>query len=345
MFTYEELIARYTIKSSKILQEYSNFYQTYLKLLSINIHHQSCAKEIIAQGKVGQLKFFESLATDKASPTDIPSIVIVPSIINKSDILDIKPSHSLCASLSKEANVYLIDWYNLSADSSLELYIKDIIFFIEMIAKRDQQKISLIGYCLGGNLASASYFHCSSQIEKIVLIATPWDFSQLPYRPPNLSGLEMEFIPAGLISLYLNQLNIEKIIDKYTYFHQKALSEEQLDLFLRVEYWANNGLNLPITVARVIIQELFEENKTMLGNWQVMGKIIDASKIEVPTLVISTDNDKIVTRRSASTITKFLPQSQLVETSFGHVGVIISRKAKYEVWDVLSKFLLSKELV
>lgn len=334
---YDELIAEISRNSEAILSDYRRFYETSLMLLAHNTAHQSNADQTFATGAVSRLRFFKS-ENCQAAP-----ILLIPSVINKSDILDINRANSLCLFLKRQADVYLISWDNLSCDAKLETYIEDIKRFIQKIYQLYNRKIHLIGYCLGGNLACASYFQAPDMIEKIVLIATPWDFSKLSYNVTLPLSMTKDYIPAGLLTFYLNNINLDKIIEKYSKFASKSLNEEQAELFIKVESWANNGINLPISVAKTIYYDFFSQNSIMNRNWQIGGSLIDPGKIEVPVLIVSTDNDKIVTKGSAEAIIKFLPHYQLISTSYGHVGVIISSHSQEFLRPQLAKFLLSKE--
>lgn len=319
--------------SLALLDEYKKFYETSLKLLNNKPAHQSNCDEIISTGKIGKLKYFRSAKAD-ASP-----ILIIPSVINKSDILDINPSRSLCNFLKAHHHIYLLDWSSPIEDFTASTYIEDIIKFARLIHKKHRRQVNLMGYCLGGNLAIASYFHLEQFIDKMVFVATPWDFSKLNYQAPQMLKSGISYIPSALITLFINSINSDKIIEKYLTFQDKVLLKDDRQLFFQVEHWTNNGLNLSYSVAKMILEDFYNYNLTFHGRWKIKDMIIDARQIKTPCLVITTNNDRIVSHQCSSALASFLPKATLIESSLGHVGVIISKKSDSKVWQPIIKWL------
>ncbi len=332
---YAEIMSRINSDSQQILQNYHAFFETSLALVKAPLEHASNADKIIKLGKISTLKYFKNHNPKAAT------ILIIPSMINKSDILDITPSRSLCLFFKEIANVYLIDWNNPTSDYSLNAYLEDIKTYISLIYSQHKKQISLIGYCLGGNLACAAYFCSKNMIHNITLIATPWDFSELQYRAYLPATLNIDYIPSSYLTFYFNSLNLDKIIKKYTKFRTLNLGQDELELFIKVEQWANNGINLPLSIARTIASEFFQQNKTRRRCWIINHEIIDPKLMHIPVMVVSTDNDRIVSKKSAESITLDLPHPYLVSTQHGHVGIIISKHSRQCVWPSIGRFLLS----
>jgi len=335
MFTEEKITDNITQEYISLLGEYKKFYETSIALLNNKNSHQSGCNAVTDLGQVSRLKYFKSEITDS------PPILIIPSIINKSDILDINPDRSFCNFLKKSHQTYLLDWSSPTDDFTLNIYIDDIINFAKILYARHRQKLTIVGYCLGGNLAIASYFHLAEIIDQMIFIATPWDFSKMEYKIPSsyTHNESLKSIPAVLISLYMNSINADKIIEKYLKFPEKVLSTEDKELFFQVEYWANNGLNLPISLARMIKQDLYDNNLAMLGKWNILGKIIDPKQVKIPCLVITSNNDRIVNHECARALADLLPDSSLIESELGHIGVIISKKSYSKVWQPIIKWV------
>jgi polyhydroxyalkanoate synthase len=326
------------VSLQKFLNSNLNFFKNFIDIAKQKIEFISSCDEIIETQELSRLKYFS------CNRKNAGTVLIVPSIINKSDILDITQNRSFCVYLKQFHNVYLIDWLSpksIHSDLGLDNYVAIINKYIATLASKHQKKISLIGYCLGGNLSIASTIHQSDHIDKLALIATPWDFNKMSYKPllyaPPFS--ENGTIPAGFITALFNTINYEKILAKYLSFYENKMPETDLHLFLQVENWINNGIDLTHKAAKNIYADLFLKNNTFNGSWQVLQKHILLEKIFQPTIVFATYNDIIVPKDSSIAISDLMSNCKTVETSCGHIGIIISKNAQSQTWKTLSDWI------
>jgi len=109
------------------------------------------------------------------------AILAIPSLINKSYILDLKTDQSFLQYIAElKAPTFLLDWgepaktelqYNLSN------YMEEkLLPALDYLTKNISKQIILIGYCMGGNIALALSALRPQQIKANILLATPWDF-------------------------------------------------------------------------------------------------------------------------------------------------------------------------
>jgi len=107
------------------------------------------------------------------------TLLMIPSLINKSYIFDLKENYSLARYLAKNSNILIMDWGDLTEEELAfdfsDYVTKRILPAIEFIS-HNHSNISLLGYCLGGIMAMAACFFAKN-ISSLILIATPWDFS------------------------------------------------------------------------------------------------------------------------------------------------------------------------
>ena len=89
-----------------------------------------------------------------------PAVLVVPSLINRSTILDLAPDRSLLRTMAAEGlHTFLLDWgYPGEAERAftVEDYIDGVIIpALEEVKARTGQAPRLVGYCMGGTLAAA----------------------------------------------------------------------------------------------------------------------------------------------------------------------------------------------
>jgi len=120
-----------------------------------------------------------------SSNTDssIEPILIIPSIINKSYILDLLPGRSLIEFFVKSGlSVYMVDWGTavaknpyLDLEKIIVTYLDDFINLIQEQSGHEQ--VRLFGHCLGGTLALIYSTIKPFKIQSLHLITVPVDFS------------------------------------------------------------------------------------------------------------------------------------------------------------------------
>src|SRR5262249_55897057 len=110
---------------------------------------------------------------------DLPVILVIPSLINRLDILDIDASHSLLRTLAAEGfRPLVVDW-DIPGDEeegfSLDDYMtKRLLPVFDRLT--GAEKVHVFGYCMGGLLALALAALRPERTATLTLLATPWDF-------------------------------------------------------------------------------------------------------------------------------------------------------------------------
>jgi poly(3-hydroxyalkanoate) synthetase len=285
------------------------------------------------------------LAWDKVSSDKI--ILFIPSLINKSYILDLKKNNSLVEYLAKDFKVLVLDWQEpilTEENFTIEDYIiKRIIPAIKFIAKNYSGKITLAGYCLGGVLGVAAAICAKKYISSLILLATPWDFSHVnslqDYSIMEKYLDNQPFVSAGLIHSMFYIQNFKRIYDKYIEFSGADQNSKKFETFIAVEKWASDGISLTKPLMKQLYNEFCQKNIAANNNWKISKSLIDPQKLDVPCLIIIPTNDNIVPPKSTDLLTKHIKNNTLIKISSGHVGMIIGSKAKKKLWLPLKKWI------
>ena len=109
-------------------------------------------------------------------------VLVIYAFINRHYILDLLPQVSVTRSLLNQGlDIFATDWGTPSVyDKSLTIghfvnrYLDKSIDFIRKITKSD--KVSLLGYCWGGDLALMYAAIHPEKVKNLITIATPGDF-------------------------------------------------------------------------------------------------------------------------------------------------------------------------
>lgn len=292
--------------------------------------------------------------TTKSDAKNKP-VLIVPSLINQSYILDLCPDKSVLRYMNqKKMPAYLLDWGTLNdmpQSTSIDSIVSHINAAISYLNKQTGEKVNVVGYCMGGTLSILSASIDSSMIDRIVLLATPWDFkaenSALAQHIKMWSGhvlpalKEKQYLPSEWIQSLFASLDKKGAAKKFIKFAELEQDSDKAKLFVMVEDWLNDGVDLPGNIAQECINKWFVENQLMEQTYEINGVTINLSKIENKCLIVASKKDKIVSYESALNIRDKLNNTtcEVISPNVGHVGLIVGEKAHEKVWSPIISWL------
>lgn len=297
-------------------------------------HSRQPNADIAARAGAAQLLHYQG--------TGRPAIFI-PSLINPHMVLDLSDRVSLMEYLrSRNINVYLVDWGKPSTDDSdlnLAAHVEQRL--LPLLRGLPEPPI-LVGYCLGGTMAAAAAE--LMEVAGLSMIAAPWNFGAFPLETSELiSNLwkqakpmceRLGYVPMEVLQAGFWALDPGRTIRKYAAFAELEEDSEEADGFIRLEDWANEGAPLTLAVGRELFEGFYRDNATGSGRWLVGGKYIDPTSLQVPFLNIISETDRIVPAGTAC------PAGTKLRLASGHVGMIVGRRARQQLWEPLSDWLL-----
>ena len=286
-----------------------------------------------------------------------PVVLFVPSLINRYYILDLEEERSLLRYLASQGLYPLVlDWDKpgkFEVDFNCADYITEILTpAVDFLAKTSGQKITLIGYCMGGILALAAAQLKNKQVSALALLATPWNFHCRQFKPFVVDNRWLPMIESATSAQ--KQLSAD-IIQSLFYmtdpwvFETKFRRFAGLDPdsraaqdFVALERWVNDGVPMTSHVARDCLVEWAQKNAVASGKWQVAKEVIEPKKIKVPTFIAMPQNDHVVPRDCAMPLAEALSKAEVIHPSAGHVGMIVGGRAKKELWEPLVQWVKSQ---
>ena len=270
-------------------------------------------------------------------------VLFVPSLINPPDILDLDADRSLLRWLATQGvRPLLLDWGAPGADErdcNIAGHVEQLLLpVIEQLG----EAVTLAGYCLGGTIALAAAV-LSPRVEALAVIAAPWRFAGYPDDTRTaLAALWAQADPAaqaiGLMPMEVLQaafwrLDPARSVAKFEAFGRKPAHDAAVGAFVRLEDWANDGPPLTYAAAHELFHALYQEDRPGKGQWHVGGRAIDPATLAVPVLDIASTTDRIVPAAARP------GGGERIDSALGHVGMIVSGRAREAIWQPLAHWL------
>ncbi|MFC7537778.1 alpha/beta hydrolase [Sphingomonas sp. GCM10030256] len=271
---------------------------------------------------------------------DGPPVLLIPSLINPPDVLDLDADTSLAAALARSGSrALLLDWGDASARAALDVSGHVEHLLLPAIKGLDQLP-ALLGYCLGGTMALAAAQ--LTAVRKVATLASPWRFRAYPgsARAQLVSLLEraaptaqqIGLLPMEVLQSAFWSLDTHRIVAKFAAFAAMEAGSAEANRFVRLESWANGGEPLPFPAAAQLIHGFFRDDQPSRGEWQVGGQRISSAS-PVPNLHLLADGDLIAPAAAA-------PPGPTLAARTGHVGLVLGQTARRTLHPKLFRWLL-----
>lgn len=290
-------------------------------------------------------------------PADGRPALFVPSLVNRSYILDLSPRRSLMRWLARNGvRPLLIDW---GTPGSLErsLTLTDVIAgrltrATQAAADLGDGQVPVVGYCMGGLLVAGLATTRPDLVPRAVFLATPWDFHHGdPANGLRVTALGRAFAPAialtgGLpvdaLQTLFATVDPLSAIRKFSALARWPADGEKAHAFVALEDWLNDGVALPQAIAWDCLEGWYGQNTTARRQWRVSGLPVDPAKVRVPSLHIIPAQDRIVPPASARALADAMPEATTLTPTLGHIGMVVGGAAPSAVWAPLRDWLLMR---
>ena len=270
-----------------------------------------------------------------------PPVVVVPSLINPSSVLDLSPDRSLMRWLAARGHeAWLLDWGEPDpAERALDLAGHVETLLLPLLHALGEPPV-LVGYCLGGTLAIAAA--AVRPVAGVATVAAPWRFigygaareaMLADWRAAEPSCATLGLVPMELLQAGFWGLSPAATVAKYEAFGRLDPASEAVRRFVALEDWANTGAPLTHAAGRELFEQLIGEDAPGRGEWRVGGRPVDPLSLAVPRVEFVSLTDRIVPAATA------IGWPDRRDVAAGHVGMMVGGGAEARLWRPLAEWL------
>ncbi len=287
-------------------------------------------------------------------------VLLVPSLINRHYVMDLLPGKSMAEDLVAAGHdVYCIDWGTpgdedrfVTFDDVCDKYLGRAIRHVARTSPRN--KAHVLGYCLGGTLATVHAAARPEHIASLLLLAAPVSFTDegplaVWTRSPkfDVGSIVDGFgnVPWQLMQGAFHLLRPTLTLAKAVGVIDRAANDEFLDGFLAIETWGNDNVSFPGECYKQYIEQLYRGDALMQGTFSLSSVPVRLENIACPVSCVVFEHDNIVPWQSAAVLLDRVSSKDkvLLKLPGGHVGAVVSKAAQKNLWPKMTAFWAARD--
>ena len=300
-----------------------------------------------------ELLHYES-RTDEQN--EVP-ILVVYALINKPYILDLQPDRSVIRRLLDAGHdVYMIDWnepsrldQHLGLDDYVNRYIDNCVD--EVRERSGQEKINLLGYCMGGTMSSIYTALYPEKVNALGLMAAGLCFERTggvleewgneEYYDPQDVVDTYGNVPAEFLDIGFALMDpVDNYVSKYITLYDNLESDGFVANFSRMEKWLDEGIDLAGQAYVEFLEKIYQNNELHRNELEIGGETVDIGNIDMPVLQILGEYDHLIPPSASKPFNEVVGSDDVttIEYPTGHIGLSVSSSSHAEVWPAVCEW-------
>ena len=268
-----------------------------------------------------------------------PAILLVPSLINRSYIWDLRHGDSFVEHLLGAGyDVLCLDWGlpdARDAHNTMSTYIDDYMMAAVAAATRRCASVPIvIGHCFGSLIAVLWAASTEQQPPALITLAAPtnwdevgplsWITRQGRIEPEDVLDETGNVPPAAMLAAFRM---IRPLGDAVTYVTlvDRLHDREATQAIWALTMWARGHIPFPGATFVEMIRKLSRENSLTTGKVAFGGRIRELSSITAPFLNIYGSKDHVAPPESVKPLTGLVGsrKAEQRELNAGHIGLLV----------------------
>jgi len=289
-------------------------------------------------------------------PRTGPPVLFVPAPVSRYFIIDLLPGRSFAGHVASSGfDVYIADF----GTPEREDRFADLAYYVDGLVRRcvrtvlnltGEDRINLVGYCLGGTLSLLYTALYPDTVSRLVLLTTtvdgdveggiPWVAHRMglageSYDQPRL-------VPAAEVKSWFEMLApgsnsvVGRVSDLWDRLDD---APERLREVRTMASWVDDVVPAPGRLLAELYRKLGPgANGLMRGTATVGDRAVDFKAVSCPVLSVSAEKDTIAPAAGVDAVQRIVPQAEILRLPGGHVGIVAGRAAA-ALWKRTVEFL------
>jgi polyhydroxyalkanoate synthase len=288
--------------------------------------------------------------------------LLVPSMINRWYVLDLREGASLAAALcspqplAQGLDVFCLDW-GVPEDEDRHRTWDDVIARLERAMRRvlretGADRLGVLGYCMGGTLAAIATARNPDKVAALANLAGPIDFSQggllaelvAPSHFDAAAVASAGNVAPSQMQSGFSALRPTSALAKLVGYADRKDDAAFREGFRSLETWASDNIPFPAAAYVTYIRELYQENRLLRGEHAVLGRRALLEDITCPVLAIVADKDTICPPDAATALigASRSKDTKVLRVPGGHVGAVVGSKAAAVLYPAIRQWFTEK---
>lgn len=289
-------------------------------------------------------------------------ILLIYALINRPYIMDLHPGNSMVEYLVNEGfDVYMLDWgtpgpedKHLKFDDFVLDYLPDV--FKKVQKTSGSQRVSLLGYCMGGTLTSIfAALNPEIDIANLIFLASPIDFADAGLYTGWLKAENFNVdkmvdvlgnIPPEVIDFGNKMLKpVANFYGSYRSLWEEMDNEASVESWRYLNHWLSDGTPFPGESYRQWIKEFYQKNALVKKQLYIRGRQVDLTAITCPVLNLIGAKDNIALPCQSEDLKQHIGSRdyELCVVPSGHVSLAVGKRAKTITWPKIKGFLAKRD--
>jgi polyhydroxyalkanoate synthase subunit PhaC len=268
-----------------------------------------------------------------------PAILLVPSLINRSHIWDLRHGDSFVEHLLGAGyDVLCLDWGQpdaRDAHNTMSTYVDDYMVAAVAAATRRCGSVPIvIGHCFGGLMALLWAASTEQQPPALITLAAPtnwdevgplsWLTRQGRIEPEDVLDETGNVPPAAMLAAFQMIRPLGDVVTYVTLF-DRLHDREATQAIWALTVWARGHIPFPGATFVEMIRKLSRENSLTTGKVAFGGRIRELSSITAPFLSIYGSKDHVAPPESVKPLIGLVGsrKAEQRELNAGHIGLLV----------------------
>jgi polyhydroxyalkanoate synthase len=264
-------------------------------------------------------------------------LLIIPPLINRAQVVDLVPGLSLIERLRIQGYAcHLLDWQEPGEEeeqfTAADYVEQRILPALQAMRERYGRLPAMLGYCMGGVLAVGAACVVPESIEKLILLATPWDFHSRKHPMFSLSAegrgqverilADTAQVPGQWMQYLFHMLDPWRVQERLARFADLEEASEAYQHFLAVEAWLQHPVPIGSRLVREMLIDWVCDNRLARGEWRIAGQAVHPETLALPVEILLPTRDRIVPRSSAMALANLIPHATVRTIRAGHISML-----------------------